>query len=471
MPRYVQTTSFENHSQDISIAPHHRYPCDVLGIDTTVPPAAFGRFSTPFGFLSTAKYAQSTFLAFIPPSYIEANVRKRFLAIATLRKMATCLYETISLQSHEQLVEYLQSYVLMPTSPLQDPLNLELFKKSRLNGPEFLLCTLEAFIAYGFPEVMALQFTNFIHMVNEDSRKRKRVTSMVSDEAAATGKRLRLAASHLLRENAGKFSLRFTQRPFTNMNLPPGICEKLKTLPRSPESKFADPTSEHMVPFPFQGPVPNRFKVNEDLDFKFFGRSFFKSLYSSVTAMDVVTNRRLYLHGTLGSGKSHMIAALAATLRRESPKMLVCYIPDCYELLMAHPPAEYIIRALYSTFCEDEDEDIKDHLMSLLSGNHISPEDQENRLRSFCAQVAYLGKTILFIIDQANALDDADDDRVSNKKKEKVRTLLDGISHQHIKLESSTANYRAARHDTGRNIGERRLVFNGGLNDVSIIDK
>ena len=59
------------------------------------------------------------------------------------------------------------------------------------------------------------------------------------------------------------------------------------------------------------------------------------------------------------------------------------------------------------------------------------------------------------------------DDRISNKKKTEARRLLDGIASNHMKISSSTANYRAAIHDQLRETAETRLTLYHGLNDVS----
>lgn len=51
------------------------------------------------------------------------------------------------------------------------------------------------------------------------------------------------------------------------------------------------------------------------------------------------------------------------------------------------------------------------------------------------------------MIDQANALDDGEYDRVSNEKKMQTHRLLNGLSSKYMKLEGFTANYSAAKYD------------------------
>jgi len=49
-----------------------------------------------------------------------------------------------------------------------------------------------------------------------------------------------------------------------------------------------------------------------------------------------------YFHGTVGAGKSHLLAALTCLLMRQG--MLVVFIPDCNDLLA--DPARYFTAGL-----------------------------------------------------------------------------------------------------------------------------
>jgi len=46
--------------------------------------------------------------------------------------------------------------------------------------------------------------------------------------------------------------------------------------------------------------------------------------------MHILKTRRYLLHGTLGAGKSHLLAVLTCVLRKEG--MRVVYLPDCRRL-------------------------------------------------------------------------------------------------------------------------------------------
>lgn len=182
--------------------------------------------------------------------------------------------------------------------------------------------------------------------------------------------------------------------------------------------------------------------------------------------MNAIQDNRLHLHGTLGTGKSHLLAALVCQLQREG--MRVVYVPDCYELLLCEPPALYIIPSLYSAFYQDPvlGERVKELTQSFFEEGHTQ-EDLERGMIMFCNLAAQVGRAILWVIDQANALDDGELDRVSNLKKMQTRRLLDGLSSKHMKVASSTANYSAAKYDETRATSEARFNLYLGLDDVS----
>jgi len=173
-------------------------------------------------------------------------------------------------------------------------------------------------------------------------------------------------------------------------------------------------------------------------------------------------NPRYFFHGTLGAGKSHLLAALACLLMREG--RIVVYVPDCSELLA--DPKEYFRTAL--EFAYDSREYARSYLKALrreVVMEHIALE----RLSDFCNKTLEKD-TAFFIVDQANAFDDdtvPGSHRFSNKKKKQIRNLLDASSAKHLKLESSTANYKHAWTDLLRETSERRIGLYRGLDEVS----
>lgn len=103
---------------------------------------------------------------------------------------------------------------------------------------------------------------------------------------------------------------------------------------------------------PFLAPqhfASSRFHFNDEDKFFFYGREKFGELYQEVMAMDRKGKRRLYLHGTIGAGKSHILAALACFLRRQGKR--VVYLPDCSVLV--HSPVKGIKLGLIMAFSDD----------------------------------------------------------------------------------------------------------------------
>ena len=102
---------------------------------------------------------------------------------------------------------------------------------------------------------------------------------------------------------------------------------------------LSDPDSSISLPFPFLGAVPHRFQLDYRHHFKFTGRSIFSTVYDMAKQMNTKQQKRLHIHGTLGAGKSYLLAALGSLLWKEGVR--VVYVPDCYELLMSEPPVSY----------------------------------------------------------------------------------------------------------------------------------
>jgi hypothetical protein len=125
----------------------------------------------------------------------------------------------------------------------------------------------------------------------------------------------------------------------------------------------------------------------------------------------------------------------------------------------------YVAQALQLAFAH-QDAYLSNEIMALSVSAKRSNEELEKEVLAFCAEVSELGMCITFIIDQTNALDDAVDDRISNDKKRQVRRFLDGISSQHMKISSSSANYLAAKHDKPRQTGEERIDIFDDLDAV-----
>ncbi|KAF8448161.1 hypothetical protein BGX38DRAFT_1142913 [Terfezia claveryi] len=97
-------------------------------------------------------------------------------------------------------------------------------------------------------------------------------------------------------------------------------------------------------------------------------------------------------------------------------------------------------------------------------------EDLEWDMIMFCNLAAQVERPIIWVIDQANALDDGEYDRVNNVKKTQTRRFLDRLSSKHMKLASSTANCSAAKHDEIMATSESRFNLYLGLDDIEMTE-
>jgi hypothetical protein len=209
-----------------------------------------------------------------------------------------------------------------------------------------------------------------------------------------------------------------------------------------------------MLPFPFifsQLPV-DRFHFSES-HFEYMGRTAFSTLWR--TAKDLKVGEgysQLYIQGTTGYGKSHILAVLAGLLSRFGKRTI--YLPDCRVLLADIMP--YVQTALLCAFADPFSSDERNEIRALRSQDDVI---------AFCRNhlPAY------FIIDQMNALDleDPNMDRVNDERKAAAQKFLDRLTNGHYLITSASAGHRSAVHMAGGRTGERKLALMGGMSEVS----
>ena len=219
---------------------------------------------------------------------------------------------------------------------------------------------------------------------------------------------------------------------------------------------YCNPDLVQILPFPFMGKVPSdRFSLDDDGRFRYYGRHQFREIYNTTKSMKYRGTSMYYLHGTLGSGKSYILAALTCLLMKEGHR--VVYLPDCRALL--RDVFRYLQFALVLAYHGASERTSREYLERCQT---------IEQLTTFCFQ-ASSDHRLLFIIDQANALDPEDEsrDRFTLDAKRDARSLLDRITACHLKLASATANYLHGIADQYKQTGERRLHMYGGLTDVS----
>ena len=125
--------------------------------------------------------------------------------------------------------------------------------------------------------------------------------------------------------------------------------DSIDPFPRAVD-QFSDPTFEHMLPFPFiSSEAPVRFKLVEE-NWKYVGRTKFKELVQELKEVQESKNHpTLWLYGTQGYGKSHLLAALVCHLIARDERVI--YIPDCRALL--EDSVEYLQATMLFAWADD----------------------------------------------------------------------------------------------------------------------
>ena len=170
-------------------------------------------------------------------------------------------------------------------------------------------------------------------------------------------------------------------------------------------TRLGTPSTETLLSFPYPFIIPKRFKVNEHAQFMFSGRTIFRKLYDFALSMNSFSKKRLHVHGPLGVGKSHLLAAVAVAMQRAGRNII--YLPDCVELLLAPTPATYVILAIHHAFAKHPVLGDKSKSLTDSQIHSRDPEILERGTSDFCQFARDNNKSILLIVDQTNALDAA----------------------------------------------------------------
>jgi DNA replication protein DnaC len=106
-------------------------------------------------------------------------------------------------------------------------------------------------------------------------------------------------------------------------------------MPDNPDlsnpSTFIDLPRPSLLEMPYQRFTSKN--INGIDHFEYMGRSQLHKFQQCIKSETFLKgSESLYLYGTSGSGKSHMLAALAYQLVREGKR--VFYIPDCLRLVL-----------------------------------------------------------------------------------------------------------------------------------------
>jgi len=204
---------------------------------------------------------------------------------------------------------------------------------------------------------------------------------------------------------------------------------------------LSDPKTMAELVFPFVGAVmPRRFAVTNGR-WQFAGREVFQTLLDDVDCMRQSENlNALWVYGTRGYGKSHLLAALVCYLSARGDD--VVYIPDCRAFTEA--PEVYLQSALLFTWTDDKTQD------------EIFPLTKRDDLTDFL-----LRRKPLFVIDQTNSFVDRNNP-LAHQYKQAVKQWL-SLACATSKVVYSTSANNLSFHETAgtQNNFARRNLFGG----------
>ena len=226
-----------------------------------------------------------------------------------------------------------------------------------------------------------------------------------------------------------------------------------RSSPLDPDT-YSDPTQVINLQFPFLGiPPKNRFKLSNHM-FAYMGREGFRELWEGISKMENDGWNKLFLYGTAGYGKSHMLAALACLLISQGKG--VVYLPDCRAMLQCF--VRYIKEALLLTFGD-----------SPKRQKQVEKLETEKDIEAFLYDHARLER-LYFIVDQINALEStamADQDIASNAMKTDAVKWLGEFSFAHCLIESASPNYRTFQYMKQKQTNDIKIATQGGLSQAS----
>ena len=185
------------------------------------------------------------------------------------------------------------------------------------------------------------------------------------------------------------------------------------------------------------------------------GRECFSELWKHIQSMRIGGGySKLYFQGTMGNGKSHILAALACLLSRLDRRPV--YLADCRQALAE--PLSYIQSALLCAFADPESSSIRDEIRSLESTDDVL---------DFCNGLVNV--QLFFIVDQKNALEheDTNRDTIPNSDKDALAKLIRRMAIYHYSVSCASTNYGTvimAKKETS----ELNMSMIGGLSKVSL---
>jgi NACHT domain len=216
--------------------------------------------------------------------------------------------------------------------------------------------------------------------------------------------------------------------------------------------RLSDPTFNRELPFPSMiDVVPGRFKDDGTAEAKwlYMGRTKFKELLEKLKAVRKAHSyTTLWLYGTQGYGKSHLLAVLVCYLAAQDER--VVYIPDCREWLRA--PVEDIRVAMLFAWADD-----------ITTQKEVMTLNTEDEIEAFFKRQ----ENVIFVVDQLNALTESDGLSEEIKRRGQLHSWLMRFTSKHTAVFSSSANYKEYLELSKEQTSNCVVRAYGGLDRVS----
>lgn len=196
----------------------------------------------------------------------------------------------------------------------------------------------------------------------------------------------------------------------------------------------------------------DRFSLHDN-QFLYMGREKFAELWKLVEQLKESGYSKLSVYGTVGYGKSYMLAALVCLLMSHGDS--VVYLPDCRALLL--DPVEYVKTAMVLTFAARED-----------IQREITEIESEEGIKQFFNR--HRRPRVIFVVDQAHELMPncsgvTAGDRFSEGEKYTAGRWLDRYTFRHLRIDGLSANYRTYM-QMQKETNQLKLYLYGGFSPV-----
>jgi NACHT domain len=212
--------------------------------------------------------------------------------------------------------------------------------------------------------------------------------------------------------------------------------------------KLSDPTFERKLTFPFIGKVPEQFKI-DNYKWSYVGRIMFRKLVEELKMVrESPTYTIVWLYGTQGYGKSHLLAVLACYLAAQDER--VVYIPDCREWL--RNPVGGIKKAMLFAWADE-----------IIAQEEIETLRTEAEIEDFLKRQ----RNVLFIVDQLNALTESNGSNAEVLRRGQLHSWLMRFTSDHKAVFSSFANYEEFIDKSRKQTSNWVVPVYGGLERVS----